>query len=166
MSPFCGSSQLQYLCEDLCHSSAPQWTRILHNPNAEGVRPSYCYTRELAAPCCSACVYRASIACNKPHSSCNSVPCGPCAHGSSVASACGAFTAHRGLATQVLSNALIPLLAALALVPVTGGADVPLAAESSGRVVRLLGVFLGTPRRPAGSCLAPAQWLLQEPLSQ
>ena len=44
---------------------------------------------------------------------------------------------------QVLANALIPLLAALALVPITGGADVPLAAGSSLRVVRLLGAFLG-----------------------
>ena len=43
----------------------------------------------------------------------------------------------------MLANALIPLLAALALVPVTGGADVPLAAGSSSRVVRLLGAFLG-----------------------
>ena len=46
---------------------------------------------------------------------------------------------------QVLANALIPLLAALALVPITAGADMPLAAESSARVVRLLGVFLGAP---------------------
>ncbi len=47
------------------------------------------------------------------------------------------------VSAQVLANALIPLLAALALVPVTGGADVPLAAGSSLRVVRLLGAFLG-----------------------
>jgi len=49
----------------------------------------------------------------------------------------------RVVSAQVLANALIPLLAALALVPITGGADVPLAAGSSLRVVRLLGAFLG-----------------------
>ena len=56
----------------------------------------------------------------------------------------------RAVCTQVLANALIPLLAALALVPVTGGADVPLAADTSLRVIRLLGAFLGensTPRK-------------------
>lgn len=44
---------------------------------------------------------------------------------------------------QVCSNALIPLLAALALVPITGGADVLLSSAASRDAVRYLGAFFG-----------------------
>ena len=44
---------------------------------------------------------------------------------------------------QVCSNALIPLLAALALLPTTGGADVLLSTAVSRDAVRYLGAFFG-----------------------
>lgn len=46
-------------------------------------------------------------------------------------------------AVQVCSNALVPLVAALAVVPITGGADVLLSTAVSRDAVRYLGAFFG-----------------------